>query len=316
MRKIAQVSTQKDKNMFVMERIVNGWGDRAKIRGDLINIPFVKERDDFVENLLPFHEHPLYKKLNYEQKRNCLSCGWIIYNEKTLMIESEVVNPACKSIIDGNLVGLNTNEARLAACETMIDESYHMLIVEKANQVTKSARGLNHIKYPQFHLSKSLHRAYDDCNEAWMKPLLQIATATVTEVLISDYLSKLATNTDIQPMNRITVATHLHDELAHSKLFATMLYQFYGALPPKQKDFFSASLAKAIGWFSSNELDLWKSVLEQLGVKKYKEIIEDCKLSDINTIGIDCSTLISVLKANEMLENNYTQDLFSNLGII
>ncbi|MBP9742390.1 MAG: diiron oxygenase [Burkholderiales bacterium] len=316
MSKFVQIGDQKDKNMFVMERIVNGWGNRAKIRGDLINIPFIMERDDFVESLLPFHEHPLYKKLSYEQKRNCLSCGWIIYNEKTLMIESEVVNPACKSIIDGNIVGLNTNEARLAACETMIDESYHMLIVEKANQITKSLRELSHIKYPQFHLSKSLHRAYDDCNEVWMKPLLQVAAAMVTEILISDYLSKLSTNEDIQPMNKITVATHLHDELAHSKLFATMLYQFYHALSPKQKTFFSSSIAKAISWFSSNELDLWKSVLEQCGISKYREIIEDCKLSDINTIQIDYTTLISVLKTNEILENNYIKDLFSNSGII
>lgn len=310
------MNTQKERSAFIIKRIVDSWGQRAKIRGDLINIPLVEDKDDFLENLLPFYNHPKYQELNYQQKRNCLSCGWIIYNEKTLMIESEIVNPACKHIIDGHIVGLQTNEARLAACETMIDESYHMFIVEKANQITKMYRKLQHINYPSFYLSQAINKAYITCHKPWMKPLLQIATATATEVLISNYLSKLSTCVTIQPMNRITVSTHLHDELAHSKLFSSMLCQFYYLLPLEQQKFFSSSLGKAVSWFRDSELDLWKSVLEQLGIHNVREIIQDCKASDLNSMEIDCSDLTAVLKSNGILEDNYTYDLFADLGIL
>jgi hypothetical protein len=301
----------KERAVYLMKRIVDGWSKRAKIRHNFIDFSFAEEKDDFLESLLPFHHHPKYHELDHQQKRSCLSYGWIIYNEKTLMIESEVVNPACKTIMEGRVPGLKTNEARLAACETMIDEAYHMLIVEQANQITKIHRNLQPVVFPQFHLAKSIEQAYRDCDKSWMKPLLQMATATVTEVLISDYLSTLSNCYTIQPMNRITVATHLHDELAHSSLFSSMLHQLYGLLPSKQQNFFSKSISHAVNWFKNNELDLWESVLNQIGIPHSKEIIGDLKAANLQSIVIDSTDLMTLLEMNGIMENNYSQDLFA-----
>ena len=53
---------------------------------------FDSAKPDYLESLVPFRRHPVYESANDEMKRLALSCGWIAYNEKTIAIESKVVN--------------------------------------------------------------------------------------------------------------------------------------------------------------------------------------------------------------------------------
>ncbi len=300
----------------IFDRIVYGWDERARIYKGSIKQEFNENEKDFLEYLLPFYTHPLYQRLDLQDKSNCLSCGWLIYNEKTIAIESDVVAPACNNIISGVIPGTKKDNIRLAACETLVDEAYHILMVERANQTTRKIRSLSNINIPNFSISKEIAKAFSLCSENWMTPLLSFATATVTEVLISDYLAQLSRSEDIQPLNRMTVAAHLHDELAHSKIFSSLLSQTYHKLSGEQKRFLISSMADAIQWFSDSELILWKDVLKQLKIENYELIINDCLNQKENNTTINYSDFVSVITNNGLLDDDFSHDTFSHLGII
>src|SRR3546814_19816601 len=78
-------------------------------------------------------------------------------------------------------------------------------------------------------------------------------------------------------MNRATVAAHRHDELAHSKIFTLLAEALYPALSANEKAFFAEVLPKPIAWFADMELDIWGSVLQQLGIPGHDRFIADCR---------------------------------------
>src|SRR5262247_1143715 len=197
------------------QRLANTWGRRARVKqpeleGETL---FDASKDDFVPHLLPFQDHPAFLAAPDDMRTQILSCGWLAYNEKTLDIEAKVVAPACAHIIAGDVPGLQDGVSKQVASQTLVDEAYHELLVLKACQVTRDRRGLRAVTLPESRLIVKMRQARAQCSTAWQKVLVQLATAIVSEVFISDYLNLLSQETAIQPFNRLTVAAHRHDEL-------------------------------------------------------------------------------------------------------
>lgn len=86
--------------IIIIKRMAHTWNRRAQIRqfdfGE--DIVFEDEADDFLFDLLPFKDHPAFLRASEAMKSKVLSCGWIIYNQKTLLIETEIINQACSII--------------------------------------------------------------------------------------------------------------------------------------------------------------------------------------------------------------------------
>jgi hypothetical protein len=300
----------------MLRRITEGWINRAKVRREPVELEFEPELPDFLETLLPFHQHPTFQSLSSEDRQKILSSGWLIYNEKTVAIETAIVSPSCQDALEGRIPGLGDGMLRQVICETLVDEAYHLLLVENANRLTRFHRGLGQIRVPSFNLVRFMEAEKARCSEGWQRILVQLATSVVSEIFVSDYLHQLSDCRDIQPMNRATVAAHRHDELAHSKIFTLLSEAFYPALSPAEQAFFAEVLPKPIAWFADMELDIWESVLEQLRVPGGARMIADCRPLNANAAQrVDYSGVTELARNLGVFETAQGQDCFLALGI-
>ncbi|NEO51788.1 MAG: diiron oxygenase [Okeania sp. SIO3B5] len=309
----------------LLNKMVHNWSRRAQVvqakshNLDLNNpeLAFDTTRDDFRSDLLPFKDHPAFLGAPFNIQQKILSCGWIAYNEKTVDIESKVVSPACNHIIYQEVPGVDNGVGRQIASDTLVDEAYHILLVMQACRITREQRGLQSLKLPSFNLVKQMILEQGKYSEPWQKILVQIATATVSEVFISDYLNLLAKDTDIQPMNRLVVDTHRKDEMAHHSIFTNLAQCIYTELSPQQQEFFADVFPLPVRWFANSELEVWQTMLEYIGFPKTREVIADCAVTDeVNLSRIDYSGVISLAEELGVLNSQQGIDSFARQGLL
>ena len=306
----------------LLHRMSNTWHRRAQVRRnvDELNQPeitFDKNKADFRLDLLPFVNHPRFQQAPEAIKQKILSCGWLAYNEKTVEIESKIISPACNWIIAREVPGVDDTTSQKIASDTLVDEAYHVQLVINACRVTRSQRGLGELRLPNFALTTNMHLEQSYYSEPWQKILIQLATAIVSEIFISDYLDLLANDKEIQPLNRLTVATHKQDEMAHGSIFKFFTKCIYSELNQTQKEFFVRMLPKPVRWFANTELNVWSSMLQQIGFSNADEMINDCVASnEVNLQAMDYSELISLAEEVGILDSALGIESFSKEGIL
>ena len=281
-----------------LDKLALSWPARAGVcRADLDpGVAYDDAKPDFLAELLPFHDHPIFLRAPEPYRQAVLSCGWLAYNEKTVAIESKIVSPACMHLIDGEVAGFPRHRYTEAVSQALVDESYHILLVLQANGVTRRHRGLTELHIPSFELVTNMRRHQEQFPERWRKILIQLATAVVSEVLVSDYLRLLSGAYDIQPLNRITTEIHRRDESAHNGLFKSLGAIIYHGLSRREKEFFVRALLEPSIWFASPELDVWESLLLQIGFPGAERMIRDCRAQRrVRDSRLDLSTLETLL---------------------
>ncbi len=281
-----------------IERLADSWSSRACVRkgGHEFAADFDPTKPDFLTELLPFHAHPTYQRAPEEFKQAALSCGWIAYNEKTVAIESKVVSPACMHLIDADLPAFPRDRHRGAVAQALTDEAFHILLVVRATGVTRQRRRLHELTLPPFELVTRMRECQDECPERWERILIQLATAVVSEVMVSEYLGRLSGAADIQPLHRITTEIHRRDESAHNGLFKSLGAVIYHGLSGREREFFVGALARPAAWFASPEWDVWEAMLGFIGFPGGGAMIADCR-AEPRAAGtrLDLSTLDSLL---------------------
>ncbi len=286
-----------------IERLKDSWLSRANVRKSPLDLTldYDPRKPDFLTELLPFHDHPIYQNAPEEFKQAALSCGWIAYNEKTVAIESKIVSPACMHLIDGEVSGFPRQRHRSAVAQALTDEAFHILLVVEATGVTRQRRQLHELRLPSFDLVNSMQQHQEKYPEKWKKILIQLATAVVSEVMVSEYLSRLSNAFEIQPLNRITTEIHRRDESAHNGLFKSLGAVIYHGLNAREREFFVGALSQPSLWFASPELDVWEAMLKQIGFPDAERMIADCRAQRrTKDIHLDLSTL---------------ETLFADLGV-
>jgi P-aminobenzoate N-oxygenase AurF len=301
-----------------LRRLAANWPRRAQVKRDeLVASPADSEKDDFIPELLPFKDHPLYVAAPAPMKRKILSCGWLAYNEKTVDIEAKIIHPACQAIVHRHVPGLRDGASREVASQTMIDEAYHILIVGRANEITRQLRGLQSVPIPECNLVKQMQACMEAQSEGWQRLLVQLATAIVSEVFISDYLRLLSQEQSIPAFNRLTVDAHRRDELAHEPIFRALAKFIYADLSREQQEFFMTVLPKPVRWFASLELDVWQTMLEHIGFEDATTLIGDCRgIGEQHLGGLDYSRLIALAEELGMLQTQLGVDCFSREGLL
>lgn len=259
-------------------KMVVSWPDRAAVKKEELDTQalYKDELPDFLLNLLPFNDHPNFVRASDELKQRVLSCGWLAYNEKTIAVETKIISPACMHVIDGDIPGLSYEVCREALAQVFVDEAYHTLLLVNACRVTRQRRGLEALRIPDFTLIENMRASQDQQPERWKKILIQLICATVSEVSISDYLGLLSGATSIQPLNMITTEIHRRDEAAHASVFKKIAQMAYLATSAEKREFFVQNLPKPVVWFSSLELGVWHSMLDQIGFPDADRMLKDC----------------------------------------
>lgn len=315
------LESQPSESYRLLQKMSSNWERRAQVRTSKQDAEtvygFESDRPDFRQDLLPFKDREAFLQASPQVRNTILSCGWLAYNEKTIQIEAQIVTPACYEILKGNIPGASDEVSQQIASETLVDESFHVLLVNRACCITRKHRGLESLKLPNSHLVSKMYREQEGCRENWQKILVGLVTAIVSEVFISDYLELLADDLTIQPFNRIVVDTHRRDEIAHSCIFKNLAKCIYPQLNPAQKQFFAQILPKPVRWFANMELTIWEAMLEQIGFAPTQEVIADCAATnEVNLMRIDYSGVTALARELGILDSACGAESFGREGLL
>jgi alpha-N-dichloroacetyl-p-aminophenylserinol N-oxygenase len=260
----------------LLSLITQGWGRRAQVKTSALEdeLCFDPRRDDFLESLLPFQDHSHYRGAPPQLRALVLTCGWLIYNQKTICIETDLITPACNAMLMGLFSSVSRDVDRLALSETLVDEAYHVLLAVKVSQLTRQYRD-SPVPSSEFRLVQRLGARQEGC-DARERALCQVAVAVVSELFISDYLAQLGSSAHIQPVHRLCVASHRKDELAHSQIFRSFAPRIVDELTGSDLDLFAMTIADAALWFADPELGIWAGMLEAIGFPHWREMLKDC----------------------------------------
>lgn len=262
----------------ILHKLSASWESRAQAKSkEIPRSIFMLEKKDFLTELLPFHEHPIFMEASEEEKQTILSCGFLAYNNKTLEIEGSIIVPACLHINNETFPGVADNCCKRVISETLTDESYHILLTVRASQITRQYRELSRLEVPKSNLISNLEKLQSKYPEPWQKNTILLVTAIVCEIFIGKYLRNLAKAKDIQPLSTITTNAHLMDELSHHSIFKELAKFIYSAMSITEKEFFAHILPYPIYWFVDNDLNVWDTLLQQINFKPGSSMLADCR---------------------------------------
>ena len=291
-----------------LKRLHISWSNRAAVKQPApdADLPYDPHKSDFLVELLPFRDHPLFVEASRHFQQVALSCGWLAYNAKTAAIESMIVAPACLHLINGDVGEMRYAKYRSTIAQALADEAYHIVLVDAACDITRARRGLASLSIPPSELVTSMQRRQEQHPERWKKILIQIATAIVSETLITDYLGLLSRATDIQPLNQITTEIHRRDEAAHNGLFQTLGALIYHGLDRPQREYFLEVLAEPASWFANSDWDVWESMLQQVGFPHAGRMVRECRAEQpTRNQSIDLTTLTSLYDELGLEDSNH-----------
>lgn len=289
-----------------LKRIEQIWHDRAqvKIKSPQTDIEIDHDIPDFLENLLPFHQDEIYKNYPKQLKMLILSAGWVVYNQKTIVIETEIICPACIDLLhSGNLI---TYSCAAIIAETLTDESFHTLFSISMCEIATSQRGIN-ILWPELELSKHISCIQEKLSTKDFQ-LYRLAFALVSETFISDYLTQLCDATEIQPIFRHAVSLHKKDEIVHKNIFPMFVKELCKSLESKQKQVFMQGIVNAIRIFPMRETHAWEKILQQI-IKLYGDPTIQLPNIQIENGVADYSALPDILKSIDIPFEQHHEDI-------
>lgn len=295
------------------------WKERAQVKNEEFEVEMMysTEYDDFLDRLIPFHQHPRYGELDDEMRTKILSSGWIAYNEKTIDIESKIISPICNELIYGTLPGTRDETIKWLAAQTLTDEAYHVLMVIQTARMARTQRGLLDLRLPSFDLVNQIELEAAKYSENWQKKIVRLVACICSEVFISDYLSLLSDADDVQPINKITTDAHRKDELAHSGIFRNLTKEIVQHLTPRELTFFAQMLPRPMRWFASQELNVWETILQQLNYPHTKEVIGDIRAeAEVALFRVDFSELIELAQETALLDTPEGLESFEAEGLL
>lgn len=259
-----------------LQKVSSHWPQRAQVRAPVpAEIEFHEQKPDFPAELLPFHGHPLFDRLDASIRQRLLSYGWLLFNQKAIDIEKHVLLPGCVCLME-RFDDSGSRHAALAIQQSLIDEAYHIALMHHANEFMLERRGLKRPPLPRCNVMLRMNAHRDACSEPWQRDATVMAAAIATEVFISGYLRPVSRATDIQDASRLTTRTHLIDEGAHAGIFKLAAELFMWRSSPAQSDFFVDALLRAMAWFHDPELPMWRAITSYLGVPGGAAMLDDC----------------------------------------
>lgn|SRR3990167_395899 len=297
-----------------------GWYKRAQHKSaePYESTLFHEDKMDFLPELMPLDEHPLWNAVSDSTKRMVASYGWVMYNMRTISIETKVVSPLCYSIIENKNQLTEDFDCRRIVTQTLVDESYHTLLSIEGIKGIVDNRNLPEIELPEQNFIKEYNCYLTECGYDWQKDIAQMALVVSSEVLISDYLSSIATSESIQPLCRQVTRTHWKDELAHANVFKLIAEKIMSKLTAEKKEFMIECVIKASGWFANKELESWGRILTFVGVSRADEIIDDCRAAPEKPTNLFADKkikfLIDLLKNSQYKNDRFTQPLMESVS--
>lgn len=252
--------------------------DRFSISGS-----FDPDRPDYPLSLVPFRDHPVFTGLDESRKEAVLTLAWLGYNERTIMAEDLVVNPAFFLIAESHLLGNDAVHIKEAMRQALVDEHYHTLMHLDAIQRTKRDRSMPTIgRFPPSVTYISLQKMLAVQTDPEQRQITQMCFAIVAEISVNAFLDLLAGDETIQAQNSLVAKHHNRDEHAHGKILGEVSKVLYQNMSQSQREIFVATLPIALRAFVAQDYTMWRFVLNTLEVPGGEGMLSDCSDAPAN----------------------------------
>lgn len=279
----------------------DNWFKKAEVKNAAsfeIMLPFEHNRIDFLPELLPFNQHPYWQSQPVELKNKVLSYGWMMYNMRTIHIETKIVGPFCQDVINHQVGIVKNYQFESLLAQTLVDEAYHVLIsIEGCESVLRNRR-LPRLELPMFKFHQKIKEFLSKAHSQQEQELIMFGVVVVSEVLISAYLSSISNSAIVQPLLRHITYIHWRDELAHGGVFRHIVDKVFDDLSDKNQAFLLDVIEQANEWFTDPELEIWRYILEQCNIDYIDEIL-DGRLMTSNKV----SHQLAFAKINRLISN-------------
>lgn len=275
------IDQENDSLFHVLKKVTGAWKKKAAVTNTLsqdeIEATFDFEKDDYPREIVPFIDHPDFISAPEELKQQVLSWGAIAYNNTAVSAEEQVSNPAFLMILRDIFPGTRHESIKLAAAQAITDESYHILLHTYGTNIIYRKRNLKPLTIPEYLPYRVLNKLKANASTTWEKDLLVLVFAIAFEASINAYLNLIANNLDIQPLSKKIAKLHSDDEYRHAKVCSEIIKSIYTHFNQDQKNLFVKTYKIGLENILAHDYHRWESILFQLGFKKAKEIINDCK---------------------------------------
>jgi len=268
----------------LIRKLVANWPRRTTIRSE--KYPWVEpeaaryepERPDYPLAMVPFRDHPLFLAAPEPQRQEVLSWAWLTYNERTILAEDHMANPAFTMIMHGAFEGADDFFVRQSIQQALIDEHFHTLIHMCAIEETRRVRGITGTwRAPDSITRRGMLAEQARAAEPWQRALVTLAFAVVAEISVNAYLDLLSADETIQPMHRLVTYLHNRDEFAHGQLIVEVIKLLFVRMSERQQDFFIAALPKALQAYASHDFSAWRTILHNVGLAGAEAIVVACE---------------------------------------
>jgi P-aminobenzoate N-oxygenase AurF len=264
----------------VIQRLTKTWDTRVAVRRERLD--FSQDYDptipDFPIAMVPFWTHPAFAGTAEPLRMRLLAGAWIAYNEKTIFVEDEVINPLCRTLLRGELPGVGSPLTKQILAQTAVDEQFHILMCLEVCNHARSQHKLEALVVPRPLLIHRLEETLAQASDSHERALARMAYATVAEMSINAYLRALSSDLTIQPLNRINTDLHRMDEGSHSVIFKELGLSVFNSLGASQRETFKTYVVKALHDFTEPDHSGWGAILKHLEIPGASEILEDLAL--------------------------------------
>ncbi|MGW5322655.1 AurF N-oxygenase family protein [Rhodococcus pyridinivorans] len=280
----------------VIAGLTRSWPRRAAVKKPEVDLDalFEADRADYPEQMLPFAEHPRYLALDEQQQARLRAWAWIAYNKSVVDIEQHVVNPGF-ALITEDAFGIGPSDTVVTGVlQAMVDEQYHTLMHQQANVLTRRRRGwaLKESVLPPCPTVREHRAAVAHAETPRDAALVQLAFTTVAETSISAYLALLTTDSELQPVNRATVAVHRRDELCHASLAGELLTAVLTELDDTDRVRLLDALGTAVAAFTGSDTSTWAAIIAHENIPGGDELVADTiAVTEGRPVVQDCSAI-------------------------
>jgi hypothetical protein len=261
----------------VIQRLTKTWNTRVAVRRERLDLSqdYDPSIPDFPIAMVPFWNHPAFAGTDEPLRMRLLAGAWISYNEKTIFVEDEIINPLCRTLLRGELSGVGDPLVKQVLAQTAVDEQFHILMCLEVCNHARSRHQLEALVIPKPLLIHRLEETLARVGSSQERALAQMAYATVAEMSINSYLRALSSDRTIQPLNRVNTDLHRMDEGAHSAIFKEVGLSVFKNLGASERESFKTYIVKALHDFTELDHSGWEAILKHLAIPSASEILDE-----------------------------------------
>lgn len=264
----------------VIQRLTQTWSTRVAVRKERLDLSqqYDPTIPDFPIAMVPFWDHPAFVGTDEPLRMRLLAGAWVAYNEKTIFVEDEIINPLCRTLLRGELAGVGDPLVKQVIAQTVVDEQFHILMCLEVCNQARSRHHLEALVIPKPLLIHRLEETLARVGGGQERALARMAYATVAEMSINFYLRTLSSDRTIQPLNRINTDLHRMDEGAHSTIFKELGLSVFKNLGASEREAFRTYIVKALHDFTELDHSGWEAILKHLEVPRASELLDELVL--------------------------------------